>query len=131
MAWGILIVAGLLEIGWAMGLKYSEGFTRFWPSVATLAAMTASIALLSLAVRTIPLGTGYAVWTGIGAVGTAILGILFLGEPATAARIGFLTVILVGIVGLKFVSPDDHGPGPPPVRDAGAPRDDAAPADGG
>lgn len=102
MAWLYLAVAGVLEIGWAIGLKYAQGFTKLWPSVWTIAAMIASIWLLAAAVRTIPVGTGYAVWTGIGAVGTAILGIVLFGEPAAASRLAFLAMIVVGIVGLKF-----------------------------
>ncbi len=104
MAWLYLFVAGLLEIGWAVGLKYTDGFRRFWPSVWTILAMAASMGLLALAVRTIPVGTGYAVWTGIGAVGTAVLGIVLFSEPATAARLCFIGVIVVGIVGLKLTS---------------------------
>ena len=104
MAWTILIVAGLLEIGWAVGLKYTEGFTKFWPSMGTIIALTLSFIMLGIAVRTIPVGTGYAVWTGIGAFGTAVLGILLLGEPASSARLFFLGLLLVGIVGLKFSS---------------------------
>lgn len=104
MAWIILFVAGLLETGWAIGLKYTEGFTKLVPSVLTLAAMAASVVLLSIALRTLPVGTGYAVWTGIGAVGTAILGIVLFGEPATAARIACIGLIVAGIAGLKFVS---------------------------
>jgi quaternary ammonium compound-resistance protein SugE len=105
MAWALLFVAGLLEVGWAIGLKYTAGFTRLWPSVFTIAAIVASMVLLGIAVRTIPVGTGYAVWTGIGAVGTAALGILLLGEPVTAWRVLFLAMIVVGIAGLKFTSP--------------------------
>ncbi|MGZ5232896.1 MAG: quaternary ammonium compound efflux SMR transporter SugE [Burkholderiales bacterium] len=104
MSWFYLFVAGLLEIVWAIGLKYTEGFTRFAPSAITVAAMIASVAFLGLALRTIPVGTGYAVWTGIGAVGTAILGIVLLAEPATAARLLCIGVIVAGIVGLKLVS---------------------------
>jgi len=104
MAWILLIIAGLLEIGWAIGLKYTEGFTRLWPSVATLGAMVASIALLGLAVRTLPLGTAYAVWTGIGAVGTVLLGIVLFGEAATIARLACVAMIVAGIVGLKLFS---------------------------
>lgn len=104
MAWLILFVAGLMEIGWAVGLKYTEGFTRLVPSVLTLAAMTASILLLALALKTLPMGTAYAVWTGIGAVGTAILGIVLFGDPATAARLGSIGLIVAGIVGLKLVT---------------------------
>jgi quaternary ammonium compound-resistance protein SugE len=105
MDWILLIVAGLLEIGWAIGLKYTEGFTRLWPSVWTAGAMVASIGLLALALKTIPVGTGYAVWTGIGAAGTAILGIILFAEPATAARLGCIALIVAGIVGLKLVTP--------------------------
>jgi quaternary ammonium compound-resistance protein SugE len=104
MAWVILIVAGLFEIGWAVGLKYSEGFSRPWPTVATAAALVASMMLLGLAVRSLPLGTAYAVWTGIGTVGTAILGIVLFQEPMTALRVGFIGLIALGIFGLKAVS---------------------------
>lgn len=105
MAWIWLGIAGLLEIVWAIGLKYTDGFTRLWPSAITLAAMVSSIYFLALAVRTIPIGTGYAVFTGIGAVGVAILGMALLGEPRTLLRIGFILLIVVGIAGLKLVSP--------------------------
>ena len=104
MSWTYLFVAGLLEIVWAIGLKYTEGFTRLWPSVVTIVAMIASVWFLALALRTIPVGTGYAIWTGIGAVGTAILGIVLFAEPATAARLICIGVIVAGIVGLKIVS---------------------------
>ena len=104
MSWTYLFVAGLLEIVWAIGLKYTEGFTRLWPSVVTIVAMIASVWFLALALRTIPVGTGYAVWTGIGAVGTAILGIALFAEPATAARLVCIGVIVAGILGLKIVS---------------------------
>jgi quaternary ammonium compound-resistance protein SugE len=104
MAWYILFVAGLMEIGWAIGLKYTEGFTRLVPSVLTLGAMALSVVLLGLALKTLPVGTAYAVWTGIGAVGTAILGIVLFGDPATAARLGSIGLIVVGIVGLKLVT---------------------------
>jgi quaternary ammonium compound-resistance protein SugE len=104
MAWTILIIAGLFEIGWAIGLKYTEGFTRLWPSVWTAAAMIISVYLLALALKSIPVGTGYAVWTGVGAVGTAILGIILFGEPANAARLVCITLIVAGIAGLKFAS---------------------------
>jgi quaternary ammonium compound-resistance protein SugE len=104
MSWIILLVAGLLEIAWAIGLKYTAGFTRFWPSVGTLAAMTLSVVLLGIAMKQIPVGTAYAVWTGIGATGTVILGIVLLGEPATVLRLGCLGLIMAGIVGLKLVS---------------------------
>jgi quaternary ammonium compound-resistance protein SugE len=105
MAWTYLFVAGVLEIVWAVGLKYTEGFTRPVPSVITGAAIVASMVFLALALRTIPVGTGYAVWTGIGAVGTAILGIVLFAEPATAARLGCIGLIVAGIVGLKLVTP--------------------------
>jgi len=104
MAWLVLVAAGLLEIGWAIGLKYTEGFTRLVPSALTLAAMVASIILLGLALKSLPIGTAYAVWTGIGAVGTAILGIALFGEPATAARLASIGLIVAGIVGLKLVT---------------------------
>lgn len=104
MAWVFLVVAGLLEVVWAIGLKYTQGFTRLWPSLGTLAAMVASFLLLAQALKVIPVGTGYAVWTGIGAVGAAIVGMLFLGEPRHAARIVCLLLIVAGIVGLNLVS---------------------------
>jgi quaternary ammonium compound-resistance protein SugE len=103
MAWFALIIAGLLEIGWAVGLKYTEGFTRLWPSVITVSAMIASFGFLGVALRSLPLGTSYAVWTGIGTVGTVIFGVLVLREPATAARLLCLGMIVVGIIGLKLV----------------------------
>ena len=105
-AWTLLIVAGLLEVVWAVGLKYTQGFTRPLPSAITLIAMVLSIVLLGRALRTIPVGTGYAVWTGIGAVGTVLVGILILGEPRTAGRLIALSAIVGGIVGLKLVSPE-------------------------
>lgn len=104
MSWTYLVVAGLLEIVWAIGLKYTDGFSKLMPSVITIAAMIVSIVFLALALKTIPVGTGYAVWTGIGAVGTAILGIVLFAEPATAARIGCIALIVAGIIGLKMVS---------------------------
>jgi len=100
-----LLVAAVLEVGWAIGLKYTQGFTRLWPSVATIAAMVASMYLLALAARVLPIGTAYAVWTGIGAVGTALIGILLLGEPAHAGRIACIGLIVCGVAGLKFFSP--------------------------
>ena len=106
MAWVYLFLAGLFEIGWAVGLKYTQGFTRFWPSVATVGSMAVSLSLLGLSLRTLPLGTAYAVWTGIGAIGTAILGIVLFGESAAVARLLCLGLIFTGIVGLKFVTPD-------------------------
>jgi quaternary ammonium compound-resistance protein SugE len=102
MAWGILFLAGLFEVVWAVGLKYTMGFTRLGPSVATLIAMVASLGLLSMAVRTLPIGTAYAMWTGIGTVGAAILGIVLFKEPATPLRILCILAIVVGLVGLKF-----------------------------
>ena len=105
MAWFLLLVAGLLEVGWAIGLKYTAGFTKLWPSVLTLMAMTASVVLLGVAMKSLPVGTSYAVWVGIGAVGTAILGIVLFGEPANAGRLLSLGLILVGIVGLKLATP--------------------------
>ena len=104
MAWIWLLVAGLLEVAWAIGLKYTDGFTRLVPSVLTLAAMAASVFFLALAVRTIPIGTGYAVWTGIGAVGVAILGMFLFDEPRTLARLGCIALVVAGIAGLKLVS---------------------------
>jgi quaternary ammonium compound-resistance protein SugE len=104
MAWVWLTVAGLLEVVWAVGLKYTEGFTRLWPSAITLAAMAASVYCLAVAVRTIPIGTGYAVWTGIGAVGVAILGMVLFGESRAALRIACIGLVVLGIVGLKVLS---------------------------
>jgi len=101
MPWIILIIAGLFEVGWAIGLKYTEGFSRLWPSVGTVVAMTVSVVLLGWAMRTLPVGTAYAVWTGIGAVGTVILGIVLFGEPASAARLLCVGLIVAGIIGLK------------------------------
>lgn len=106
MAWVVLFVAGLMEIGWAVGLKYTAGFTRLWPSLGTIAALVVSMGLLGLSLRTLPLGTAYAVWTGIGTLGTAVLGILLFREPATAARLVCIALILAGIVGLKLVTPE-------------------------
>ena len=105
MAWIILVVAGLFEVGWAIGLKYTEGFTRLWPTVGTVAAMVISIVLLGVAMKTLPVGTSYAVWVGVGAVGTAILGIVLLGESASIGRLVSLGFIVVGIVGLKLATP--------------------------
>lgn len=102
MAWLILVVAGLFEVAWAIGLKYTEGFSRFWPSAGTVAAMVVSVGLLGWAMRTLPVGTAYAVWTGIGAVGTVALGIVLFGEPATVARLACVAMIVAGIVGLKL-----------------------------
>ena len=102
--WIVLLVAALLEVAWAVGLKYTEGFTRLWPSVATIAAMAASMYLLAVAARVLPIGTAYAVWTGIGAVGTAALGMLVWHEPATAARLSCIALIVAGVAGLKVFS---------------------------
>ncbi|MBB3275605.1 MULTISPECIES: quaternary ammonium compound efflux SMR transporter SugE [Pseudoxanthomonas] len=104
MAWVYLVLAGLLEVVWAMGLKYSEGFSRLWPSLITVVAMVASFWLLATALKQIPLGTGYAIWVGIGAVGTALLGMLVLKEPATVARLVCIGLIIAGIAGLKLTS---------------------------
>ena len=104
MAWVILFFAGLSEVGWAVGLKYTEGFTRLVPSVLTLGSMAVSLGLLGLALKTLPLGTAYAVWTGIGTIGTALLGITLFGESASALRLGCIGLIVAGIVGLKLVS---------------------------
>lgn len=106
MAWLYLFVAGLMEVGWAVGLKYTEGFTRLWPSVWTGAALVLSMLLLAAAMRALPLGTAYAIWTGIGAVGTAALGILLFGESASPARLACIGLIVVGLVGLKLTSAD-------------------------
>ena len=104
MSWIILVIAGLFEIGWAIGLKYTDGFTRLVPSVLTLTSMLASVVLLGLALKTLPVGTAYAVWTGIGAVGAATVGIVVYGEPATAVRAVCILLIVSGIVGLKLFS---------------------------
>ncbi|MET3925841.1 quaternary ammonium compound efflux SMR transporter SugE [Devosia sp. 2618] len=104
MAWVYLVIAGLFEMGWAVGLKYTEGFTRIGPSILTVVAMVISVVLLGLALRDLPVGTGYAVWTGIGTVGTAILGMYLFGDPATAGRLASIALIVAGIVGLKVLS---------------------------
>jgi len=106
MAWAILVVAGLCEIAWAVGLKYTDGFTRPWPTTLVVVAMIASVWLLAIALRTIPVGTGYAVWTGIGAVGTAVLGMFLFNESRDMLRVGSIMLILAGIVGLKLVTPE-------------------------
>lgn len=105
MAWLILVLAGLFEVGWAIGLKYTEGFTRLWPTLGTVAAMIVSIVLLGLALKSLPVGTAYAVWTGIGTVGTALLGIILLGESAAVMRLVCIGLIVAGIVGLKLATP--------------------------
>lgn len=102
MNWVILFLAGILEVGWAIGLKYSDGFTKLWPTVATVGSMVASFLLLGLALKTLPVGTAYAIWVGIGALGTALLGILLFGEPANALKLVSLGLICAGIVGLKL-----------------------------
>ncbi len=106
MAWFILLIAGLFEIGWAVGLKYTEGFSRLVPSVLTAGAMIISLALLGFALKTLPVGTGYAVWTGAGAVGTAILGIVLFGESMAPMRLASIGLIVAGIISLKFATPD-------------------------
>lgn len=105
MAWMLVVVAGLLEIGWAIGLKYSDGFTRPLPSALTISAMMASMYMLALAARSLPIGTAYAVWVGIGAAGAAVLGILLLGEARSPARIACIGLIVAGVIGLKLVEP--------------------------
>jgi quaternary ammonium compound-resistance protein SugE len=105
MNWVLLVVAGLFEIGWAIGLKYTEGFTRFWPTVGTVLSMIISLALLGIAMKSLPVGTAYAVWVGVGAVGTAILGIVLMGEAANPLRLVSLGLIIAGIVGLKLATP--------------------------
>lgn len=104
MAWILLVIAGIFEIGWAVGLKYTHGFARLWPSVLTIAAIVASMYLLSVAARTLPIGTAYAVWVGIGAAGTAVLGITLFGEQVSAGRLFFLTLLVIAIVGLKMTA---------------------------
>jgi quaternary ammonium compound-resistance protein SugE len=105
MSWLILVLAGLFEIGWAIGLKYTDGFTRLWPTIGTALAMAISLGLLGIAMKSLPVGTAYAVWVGVGAVGTAILGIVLLDEPVNAGRLLSLALILAGIVGLKMATP--------------------------
>lgn len=102
MDWTILVIAGLFEVAWAIGLKYTEGFSRFWPSAATIAAMIISMGLLGVAMKTLPVGTAYAVWVGVGAVGTVLLGIVLLNEPANPARLISVALIVAGIIGLKL-----------------------------
>jgi quaternary ammonium compound-resistance protein SugE len=104
MAWLVLVLAGLFEIGWAIGLKYTDGFTKLWPTLGTVASMVVSLGLLGIAMKSLPVGTAYAVWVGVGAVGTAILGVVLLGEPANAGRMVSLALIVAGIIGLKLAS---------------------------
>jgi quaternary ammonium compound-resistance protein SugE len=105
MAWGILVVAGLFEVGWAIGLKYTEGFSRLWPTVWTALAMIISLWLLGVAMKSLPVGTAYSIWVGVGAVGTVILGIVLLEEPANTARLVSVALIVAGIIGLKLATP--------------------------
>ena len=106
MPWLLLVLAGLFEVGWAIGLKYTDGFTRPWPTIATVLAMVASLGLLGIAMKSLPVGTSYAVWVGVGAVGTAVMGIVLLGEAANAGRLISLGLIIAGIVGLKIATPE-------------------------
>ena len=105
MGWVILTVAGLFEVGWAIGLKYTDGFTRLWPTVGTILSMVISLGLLGIAMKSLPVGTAYAIWVGVGAVGTVLLGIVLFGEPADAARLISVALIVAGIVGLKLATP--------------------------
>jgi quaternary ammonium compound-resistance protein SugE len=105
VAWFVLLTAGLFEIGWAVGLKYTQGFTRLWPTLATVASMVISLWLLGLALRTLPLGTAYAIWTGVGTVGTALLGMVLFSEPADVVRLACIGLIVAGIIGLRLVTP--------------------------
>ena len=105
MAWVILTIAGLLEVGWAIGLKYTDGFTRTWPTLWTVAAMIGSLWLLGIAMKSLPVGTAYSVWVGVGAIGTVVLGIVLLDEPANAGRLASVALIVAGIVGLKLSTP--------------------------
>lgn len=106
MTWIVLVLAGFFEVGWAVGLKYTHGFTRLWPSVGTVAAMAVSLFLLGIALKSLPLGTAYTVWTGVGAVGTVLLGIILFEESADLPRLACIGLIIAGIIGLKLVSPD-------------------------
>ena len=106
MAWITLFIAGLFEVGWAIGLKYTDGFTRLWPTLLTLASMIVSLWLLGLALKTLPVGTAYAIWTGVGTVGTAILGMILFGESTAALRLACIALIVAGILGLKLVTPE-------------------------
>jgi quaternary ammonium compound-resistance protein SugE len=105
MSWAILFLAGLFEVGWAIGLKYTEGFTQFWPSAWTILAMVVSVWLLAIAMKSLPVGTAYSVWVGVGAVGTVVLGIVLFGEPADVVRVVSVALIIAGIVGLKLATP--------------------------
>jgi quaternary ammonium compound-resistance protein SugE len=105
MAWLILVIAGLFEVGWAIGLKYTEGFTRLWPTVGTIVSMVISLGMLGIAMKSLPVGTAYAIWVGVGAVGTVALGIVLFGEPANTARLISVALIIAGIVGLKLATP--------------------------
>jgi len=105
MAWLLLIFAGILEVGWAIGLKYTQGFTRLWPSVWTIMAMVISMALLGIATKSLPIGTAYSIWVGVGAVGTVLFGVVLFGEPASAARMLSVALIVIGIIGLKLATP--------------------------
>ena len=105
MAWVILVIAGLFEVGWAVGLKYTEGFTKLWPTAWTALAMIISLWLLGIAMKSLPVGTAYSIWVGVGAVGTVILGIVLLGEPANTARLISVALIIAGIIGLKLATP--------------------------
>lgn len=109
MAWVLLVVAGLLECGWAIGLKYTQGFTKLTPSILTIGAMVVSMYMLSVAARTLPIGTAYGVWVGIGALGAAVLGVILFKEPLSAARVLFLTLLLVAIVGLRVTGASSEG----------------------
>lgn len=105
MSWILLVLAGLLEVGWAIGLKYTEGFTRLWPTLGTVSAMIISLGLLGVAMKQLPVGTAYAVWVGVGAIGTAVLGIVLFAESASPGRLLSLALIVAGIIGLKLASP--------------------------
>ena len=105
MVWTILVIAGLFEVGWAIGLKYTEGFTRLWPTLWTVSTMIISLWLLGVAMRSLPVGTAYSIWVGVGAVGTVVLGIVLLGEPANTARLLSVALIIAGIIGLKLATP--------------------------
>jgi quaternary ammonium compound-resistance protein SugE len=105
MAWIILVIAGIFEVGWAIGLKYTEGFTRLWPTVGTVLAMIISLWMLGIAMKSLPVGTAYSIWVGVGAVGTVVLGIVMLGEPVNAARLVSVALIIAGIIGLKLATP--------------------------